>query len=314
MSRTDWEVVIGLEVPTPSSTRNPRFSPAPASPLAPNRTCRPARGYRAARRAAGAQPRRRRARDPLRPLDWRRHRAEARSSPARTTSTPICPRVTRSASSSCQWWSAAKSPSRCGEGDKAYQKVRHLTRAHLEEDAGKSLHEDFHGKAASTSTAPARRCWRSSPSRTCARRPKRSPTPRRCIRWCAGSTSATATCRKAPSAATPTSPCAPAAGTFGTRREIKNLNSFRFLQQAIDYEIQWQIDLIEDGGKVQQATVLFDPDTGETRAMRSKEDAHDYRYFPDPDLLPLVISATSGRPRAGQHARAAGAARRALRG
>jgi aspartyl-tRNA(Asn)/glutamyl-tRNA(Gln) amidotransferase subunit B len=76
---------------------------------------------------------------------------------------------------------------------------------------------------------------------------------------------------------------------FGTRREIKNLNSFRFLQQAIDYEIQWQIDLIEDGGKVQQATVLFDPDTGETRAMRSKEDAHDYRYFPDPDLLPLVI-------------------------
>ena len=76
---------------------------------------------------------------------------------------------------------------------------------------------------------------------------------------------------------------------FGTRREIKNLNSFRFLQQAIDYEVQWQIDLIEDGGKVQQATVLFDPDSGETRAMRSKEDAHDYRYFPDPDLLPLVI-------------------------
>ena len=78
---------------------------------------------------------------------------------------------------------------------------------------------------------------------------------------------------------------------FGTRREIKNLNSFRFLQQAIDYEVQWQIDLIEDGGKVQQATVLFDPDTGETRAMRSKEDAHDYRYFPDPDLLPLIIDA-----------------------
>ncbi|HMY50501.1 MAG TPA: Asp-tRNA(Asn)/Glu-tRNA(Gln) amidotransferase GatCAB subunit B, partial [Rhodocyclaceae bacterium] len=72
-------------------------------------------------------------------------------------------------------------------------------------------------------------------------------------------------------------------------REIKNLNSFRFLQQAIDYEVQYQIELIEDGGKVQQATVLFDPDSGETRAMRSKEDAHDYRYFPDPDLLPLVI-------------------------
>ena len=78
---------------------------------------------------------------------------------------------------------------------------------------------------------------------------------------------------------------------FGTRREIKNLNSFRFMQQAIDYEVQWQIDLIEDGGTVQQATVLFDAEHGETRAMRSKEDAHDYRYFPDPDLPPLVIPA-----------------------
>ena len=77
---------------------------------------------------------------------------------------------------------------------------------------------------------------------------------------------------------------------FGTRREIKNLNSFRFMQQAIDYEVQWQIDLLEDGGQVQQATVLFDPEHGETRAMRSKEDAHDYRYFPDPDLPPLAIS------------------------
>ena len=78
---------------------------------------------------------------------------------------------------------------------------------------------------------------------------------------------------------------------FGTRREIKNLNSFRFMQQAIDYEVQWQIDLLEDGGQVRQATVLFDPSHGETRAMRSKEDAHDYRYFPDPDLPPLAISA-----------------------
>ena len=77
---------------------------------------------------------------------------------------------------------------------------------------------------------------------------------------------------------------------FGTRREIKNLNSFKFMQQAIDFEIQWQIDLIEDGGTVQQATVLFNPDSGETRAMRTKEDAADYRYFPDPDLPPLVIA------------------------
>jgi aspartyl-tRNA(Asn)/glutamyl-tRNA(Gln) amidotransferase subunit B len=77
---------------------------------------------------------------------------------------------------------------------------------------------------------------------------------------------------------------------LGTRREIKNLNSFRFLQQAIDFEVQWQIDRLEDGLSIQQATVLFNPDTGETRAMRTKEDAHDYRYFPDPDLPPLVIA------------------------
>ena len=77
---------------------------------------------------------------------------------------------------------------------------------------------------------------------------------------------------------------------LGTRREIKNLNSFRFLQQAIDFEVQWQIDRIEDGLAIEQATVLFNPDSGETRAMRSKEDAHDYRYFPDPDLPPLVIA------------------------
>jgi len=76
---------------------------------------------------------------------------------------------------------------------------------------------------------------------------------------------------------------------FGTRREIKNLNSFRFLEQAINYEVRWQIEQIEDGHAIHQATVLFDPDTGETRMMRSKEDAHDYRYFPDPDLLPVKL-------------------------
>jgi aspartyl-tRNA(Asn)/glutamyl-tRNA(Gln) amidotransferase subunit B len=77
---------------------------------------------------------------------------------------------------------------------------------------------------------------------------------------------------------------------LGTRREIKNLNSFKFMQQAIDYEVRWQIEQIEDGHAIEQATVLFNPDTGETRAMRSKEDAADYRYFPDPDLPPLCIS------------------------
>jgi aspartyl-tRNA(Asn)/glutamyl-tRNA(Gln) amidotransferase subunit B len=80
------------------------------------------------------------------------------------------------------------------------------------------------------------------------------------------------------------------ATTFGTRTETKNVNSFRFVKQAIEYEIERQIEVIEDGGKIVQETRLFDPNTGETRSMRGKEDAHDYRYFPDPDLVPLVIS------------------------
>ena len=77
---------------------------------------------------------------------------------------------------------------------------------------------------------------------------------------------------------------------LGTRREIKNLNSFRFIKQAVDYEVNWQIEKLEEGGKIHQATILFNPESGETKSMRSKEEANDYRYFPDPDLLPLVIS------------------------
>ena len=77
---------------------------------------------------------------------------------------------------------------------------------------------------------------------------------------------------------------------LGTRREIKNLNSFKFIKQAVDYEVNWQIERLEDGSPIKQSTILFDPDSGETREMRSKEEANDYRYFPDPDLLPLVIS------------------------
>jgi aspartyl-tRNA(Asn)/glutamyl-tRNA(Gln) amidotransferase subunit B len=76
---------------------------------------------------------------------------------------------------------------------------------------------------------------------------------------------------------------------LGTRCEIKNVNSFRFIMQAIEYEARRQIEILEDGGQITQETRLFDPGRGETRSMRSKEEAHDYRYFPDPDLLPLVL-------------------------
>ena len=77
---------------------------------------------------------------------------------------------------------------------------------------------------------------------------------------------------------------------FGTRTELKNINSFRFVERAINYEIERQIDVIESGGKIAQETRLYDPDKNETRPMRSKEEANDYRYFPDPDLLPLIIT------------------------
>ncbi|WP_374245439.1 Asp-tRNA(Asn)/Glu-tRNA(Gln) amidotransferase subunit GatB [Zoogloea sp.] len=173
-----------------------------------------------------------------------------------------------------------------------YEKRVNLTRAHLEEDAGKSLHEDFHGMTGidlNRAGTPLLEIVSEPDMRSSAEAVAYAKALHALVRWidiCDGNMQEGSFRCDANVSVRPRGQAA-----FGTRREIKNLNSFRFLQQAIDYEIQWQIDLIEDGGKVQQATVLFDPDTGETRAMRSKEDAHDYRYFPDPDLLPLVIGA-----------------------
>ena len=178
-----------------------------------------------------------------------------------------------------------------GQGDKAYEKRVQLTRAHLEEDAGKSLHEDFHGMTGidlNRAGTPLLEIVSEPDMRSSAEAVAYARALHALVRWidiCDGNMQegsfrcdANVSVRRK------------GATEFGTRREIKNLNSFRFLQQAIDYEVQWQIDTLEDGGRVVQATVLFDPDTGETRMMRSKEDAHDYRYFPDPDLLPLMIS------------------------
>ena len=183
----------------------------------------------------------------------------------------------------------------------AYEKRVNLTRAHLEEDAGKSLHEDFHGMTGidlNRAGTPLLEIVSEPDMRSSAEAVAYARALHALVRWidiCDGNMQegsfrcdANVSVRKK------------GATEFGTRREIKNLNSFRFLQQAIDYEVQWQIDTLEDGGRIQQATVLFDPDTGETRMMRSKEDAHDYRYFPDPDLLPLVIdSAWIARVKAG---------------
>ena len=169
------------------------------------------------------------------------------------------------------------------------EKHVHLTRAHLEEDAGKSLHEDFHGKTGidlNRAGTPLLEIVTEPDMRSSAEAVAYARALHSLVKWigiCDGNMQeGSFRCDANVSVRQPGAP-------LGTRREIKNLNSFRFLQQAIDYEIQWQINEIEEGRAIQQATVLFNPDTGETRAMRSKEDAHDYRYFPDPDLLPLEI-------------------------
>jgi aspartyl-tRNA(Asn)/glutamyl-tRNA(Gln) amidotransferase subunit B len=166
----------------------------------------------------------------------------------------------------------------------------HLTRAHLEEDAGKSLHEDYQGQSGidlNRAGTPLLEIVTEPDMRSSREAVEYARALHTLVMWlgiCDGNMQeGSFRCDANVSVRKPGAP-------FGTRREIKNLNSFKFMQQAIDFEVQWQIDLIEDGGQVQQATVLFDPDTGETRAMRTKEDAHDYRYFPDPDLPPLVIA------------------------
>ncbi len=176
------------------------------------------------------------------------------------------------------------------QGENAVEKIVELTRAHLEEDAGKSLHEDFHGKSGidlNRAGTPLLEIVTEPVMRSSAEAVAYARALHALVRWigiCDGNMQEGSFRCDANVSVRPKGQ-----KEFGTRREIKNLNSFRFMQQAIDYEVQWQIATIEDGGKIQQATVLFDPDSGETRAMRSKEDAHDYRYFPDPDLLPLVI-------------------------
>ncbi|MEO7955042.1 MAG: Asp-tRNA(Asn)/Glu-tRNA(Gln) amidotransferase subunit GatB [Polaromonas sp.] len=169
-----------------------------------------------------------------------------------------------------------------------------LVRAHLEEDAGKSLHEDSSlggggqsGIDLNRAGTPLLEIVTEPDMRSTAEAVAYARELHKIVTWigiCDGNMQeGSFRCDANVSVRKPGAP-------LGTRREIKNLNSFKFMQQAMDYEIRWQIEQIEDGHAIQQATVLFDPDTGETRSMRSKEDAADYRYFPDPDLPPLVIS------------------------
>jgi aspartyl-tRNA(Asn)/glutamyl-tRNA(Gln) amidotransferase subunit B len=165
-----------------------------------------------------------------------------------------------------------------------------LVRAHLEEDAGKSLHEDFVGQSGidlNRAGTPLLEIVTEPDMRSSDEAVAYAKELHKIVTWigiCDGNMQeGSFRCDANVSVRKP-------GGPLGTRREIKNLNSFKFMQQAIDFEIRWQIEEIEDGRAIEQATVLFDPDTGETRAMRTKEDAADYRYFPDPDLPPLVVA------------------------
>jgi aspartyl-tRNA(Asn)/glutamyl-tRNA(Gln) amidotransferase subunit B len=171
------------------------------------------------------------------------------------------------------------------------EKVVRLTRAHLEEDAGKSLHEGRDGTGIDLNRAgtPLLEIVSEPDLRGAAEAVAYAKALHQLVVWigvCDGNMQegsfrcdANVSVRKAGDA------------KLGTRCELKNLNSFRFMEQAIEFEARRQIDILEDGGKIVQETRLYDPDRNETRSMRSKEEAHDYRYFPDPDLLPLLVSA-----------------------
>ena len=165
-----------------------------------------------------------------------------------------------------------------------------VTRAHLEEDAGKSLHESFHSMSGidlNRAGTPLLEIVSEPDMRSAKEAIAYAKAIHKLVQWldiCDGNMEegsfrcdVNVSVRKK------------GEEKFGTRREIKNLNSFLFMQQAIDFEVDWQIRQLKQGLEIQQATVLFNPDTGETKAMRSKEEANDYRYFPDPDLLPVVI-------------------------
>jgi aspartyl-tRNA(Asn)/glutamyl-tRNA(Gln) amidotransferase subunit B len=175
-------------------------------------------------------------------------------------------------------------------GKPAYEKTVNLTRAHLEEDAGKSLHEDFEGMTGidlNRAGTPLLEIVTEPEMRSAAEAVAYAKSLHSLVQWlgiCDGNMQEGSFRCDANISVRPVGQA-----EFGTRAEIKNLNSFRFLEEAIQYEVHRQIELIEEGGTVVQETRLYDPDKRETRSMRSKEDAHDYRYFPDPDLMPLVI-------------------------
>ena len=170
-------------------------------------------------------------------------------------------------------------------------KTVRLTRAHLEEDAGKSLHEDFHGASGidlNRAGTPLLEIVSEPDMRSAQEAVAYARALHALVRWieiCDGNMQEGSFRCDANVSIRPQG-----SDQLGTRCEIKNLNSFRFLERAIEYEVRRQTRIVEEGGRIVQETRLYDPDRDETRSLRTKEDAHDYRYFPDPDLLPLEVS------------------------
>jgi aspartyl-tRNA(Asn)/glutamyl-tRNA(Gln) amidotransferase subunit B len=171
------------------------------------------------------------------------------------------------------------------------EKTVRLTRAHLEEDAGKSLHESFHDSTAidlNRAGTPLLEIVSEPDLRSAQEAVAYAKALHALVRWidiCDGNMQEGSFRCDANVSVRPAG-----SDKLGTRCEIKNLNSFRFLERAIEFEAKRQIGILEDGGKIDQETRLYDSDRDETRSMRTKEEAHDYRYFPDPDLLPLEVS------------------------
>ncbi len=199
---------------------------------------------------------------------------------------PICQKVIKSANMNCLlsakaiwilYWKTAST------------KRINITRAHLEEDAGKSLHEDFHGLSGidlNRAGTPLLEIVSEPDMRSAKEAVAYLKVLHSLVRYleiCDGNMQEGSFRCDANVSVRPKGE-----SKLGTRAELKNINSFRFVERAINYEVERQINLIESGGKVAQETRLYDPDKNETRSMRSKEEANDYRYFPDPDLLPVI--------------------------
>ena len=289
MSRSDWEVVIGLEVHAQLNTASKIFSGAStAFGAEPNRQASavdialpgvlPVLNRGAVERAIRFG------------LAIGAHVAEKSVFARKNYFYPDLPKGYQISQMDLPVVVGGTITIRVGEGESAYEKTVRLTRAHLEEDAGKSLHEDFHGMTGidlNRAGTPLLEIVSEPDMRSSAEAVAYARALHALVRWidiCDGNMQEGSFRCDANVSVRPKGQ-----EQFGTRAEIKNVNSFRFVERAIEYEIERQIELIEGGGRVVQETRLYDPDRDETRSMRGKEEANDYRYFPDPDLLPLVI-------------------------